>query len=62
MPSDLNIAITIGARDAQRDAYAVQLQHEGKPLADIWVQIDRQALLEDEHWFRAHDYGMELSQ
>jgi formylglycine-generating enzyme required for sulfatase activity len=60
MFSDLNIVINIGARDAQRDAYAVQLQHEGKPLADIWARIDRQALLEDEHKLSAHDYGMEL--
>jgi hypothetical protein len=62
MPSDLNILITIGARDAARKAYAVQLHYEGKPLADDWVQIDRQALLEDEHKFSAHDYGTELSQ
>jgi hypothetical protein len=60
MPSDLNILITIGARDAGRDAYAVQLQHAGKPLADDWAQIDRRALLEAEYTFSAHDYGMEL--
>jgi len=43
--SDLNIVISIGARDAGRDAYAVQLQHEGVPLAGTWAHIDRQALL-----------------
>ena len=60
MSNPITITLEIGARDAQRDAYAVQLQHEGKPLADIWAQIDRQALLADEHSFNAHDYGMEL--
>jgi tetratricopeptide (TPR) repeat protein len=44
MASDLNIVITISARDAGRDSYAVQLLYEGKPLADVWAQIDRQAL------------------
>jgi hypothetical protein len=56
----MNVVITIGARDAGRDAYAVQLQHEGKGLADAWVKIDRAALLEDEHRFDAAAYGMEL--
>ncbi|MSP13703.1 MAG: hypothetical protein EXR62_12200, partial [Chloroflexi bacterium] len=60
MSTGLNIVITIGARDAQRDAYAVQLQHEGNILANIWAQLNRQALLEDEHNYSAHDYGMEL--
>ena len=61
MPSDLNVVISVGARDAGRDAYAVQLWHEGKPLEDDWVQIDRQAPLKVEHKFRAHDYGIKVS-
>ena len=49
MPSDLNIVVTIGARDAVRDAYAVQLRHEGRHLADGWKgqnTSERKALFE----------------
>ena len=40
--------------------YPVQLWHEGKPLAEAEVRLDRQRLLEREYQFSAHDYGMEL--
>jgi formylglycine-generating enzyme required for sulfatase activity len=60
MSEPITITLGIGAKDAQRNAYAVQLQHEGKPLADIWARINLQTLLEDEHRFDAHDYGMKL--
>jgi formylglycine-generating enzyme required for sulfatase activity len=60
MPDPITITLQIGARDAQRNAYPVQLLHEGKPLADIWTDINRQTLLEHEHRFNAHDYGMKL--
>ena len=51
MSPDLNILINIFPRDTGRDAYAVQLGHEGMPLANIWTHIDRQALLQHEHHF-----------
>ncbi|MEJ2211563.1 MAG: hypothetical protein P8129_21360, partial [Anaerolineae bacterium] len=38
----------------------MQLRHGGRALADVWTRIDRQALLEDEHRFSAHDYGLRL--
>ena len=60
MNAHMNVLINIGVKDTQRDAYPVQIQHEGKPLADDWIHINREALLENEHKFSAHDYGIEL--
>lgn len=60
MPTDLRISIHIGVRDGARAAYPVQLQQEGKPLADVWAPIDLQSLLEHEHAASARDYGMVL--
>ena len=60
MSNHMNVLINIGAKDAQRDAYSVQIQHKGKPLTDDWVYIDHQALLEAEHKFSPSDYGGKL--
>jgi formylglycine-generating enzyme required for sulfatase activity len=60
MPSELNIVIVINQADAQSGDYPVQLWNEGKPLAEVQARIDRQKLLEHEHKYSAHEYGMEL--
>ncbi len=60
MSSDLNLVIMVNQADANSGEYPVQLWYEGKPLADARAPINRQTLLEHEHAYSAHDYGMEL--
>ena len=56
----LNIVIFVNPRNARSSDYPLQLWHEGKPLAEGRARIDQRTLLEHEHAFNAHDYGMEL--
>ena len=58
--SMVTIVITFNQADASSSLYPVQLWHEGKPLVEAEVRLDRQRLLEREYQFSAHDYGMEL--
>jgi hypothetical protein len=44
----------------QPDEYLVQLLHANQLVAEEHIRIDRQALLEVEHSYNAHDYGMLL--
>ena len=60
MSSELNIVVIINQADAQSGDYPVQLWNEGKPLAEVSVRIDREALLLHEHKHSAPKYGMEL--
>ena len=60
MSAELNIVVIINQADAQSGSYPVQLWNEGKPLAEVRVRIDRQALLLHEHKHSAPEYGMEL--
>ncbi len=58
--SKVTLVIMFNQADASSGLYPVQLWHEGKPLAEAEVRLDRQRLLEREYQFSAHDYGMEL--
>ena len=58
--SMVTIVIMFNQADASSGLYPVQLWHEGKPLAEAVVRLDRQRLLERERKYSPHEYKMEL--
>ncbi len=61
MTADLDITISIVSTGvAGGGEYLVQLREGTKDIAHVQARIDRQALLQHEHKFSAHDYGMAL--
>ncbi len=60
MPSEMTLVITINPLDPARDAYLIQLALAGKPIAQAITHIDRERLLELEHSYNAHAYGIQL--
>jgi hypothetical protein len=60
MSSDMNAVIVVNQVDPKSGEYSVQLWHEGRPLDEVRLRINRQLLLEHEHAFSAAAYGMEL--
>src|SRR5262245_2621231 len=60
MAASLNITIFINPAGNQRGEYFIELREGEKSIAQVQTSIDRQALLEHEHKYSPHDYGMEL--
>ena len=60
MAASLNITIFINPAGNARGEYLIELREGEKSIAQVQTSIDRQTLLEHEHEYSPHAYGMEL--